>query len=113
MILLSLASFAQEVTVNQEEKIYKTVSGQELVVDMFSTSDSKQTSDYPAIAFFYGGGWIFGDRKEFYEACKRYARKGFITFSFQYLLSVHDDITYPNADITLVESAKDARSAIR
>ena len=40
-------------------------------------------------------------------------RKGFVTFSFSYRLSVNEDGTVPHPAITPVESVKDARSALR
>lgn len=93
---------------------YKQVAGRELQVDMFQPAGPAPADrPRPAIAFFHGGGWVFGDRTEFHGACRRYAEKGFVTFSFQYRLSIKADGTYPHPDITLVESVKDARSAIR
>ena len=67
----------------------------------------------PAIAFFHGGGWVFGSPSEFHGACRRYAEKGFVACSFQYRLSRHEDGTYPRSGVTPVESVKDARSALR
>lgn len=117
IIILSIipvsASFAQEVPVTMEKIIYKKAGNSELSVDMFYTSSAKQKNDNPAIAFFHGGGWVFGSPEEFHEACRRFAGKGFVTFSFQYRLSRNEDGTYPHPDITPVESVKDARSAIR
>jgi acetyl esterase/lipase len=105
--------FAQEEPVISEEKIYKKVNGIELRVDVFYSTVTQQKVNNPAIAFFHGGGWVFGDPSEFHGACKRYALKGFVTFSFQHRLSMKDDGTYPHPDITPIESVKDARSAIR
>ena len=118
MILFLLAcqlktTFAQDTLVITKKIIYKTVGNKELNVDVFYTSSSNLKNDNSAIALFHGGGWAFGDPSEFYEACRRYARKGFITFSFQYRLSRNTDGTYPNPEISPVESTKDARSAIR
>ena len=118
MILFLLAcqlktTFAQDTLVITKKIIYKTAGNKELNVDVFYTSSSQLKNDNSAIALFHGGGWAFGDPSEFYEACRRYARKGFITFSFQYRLSRNTDGTYPNPEITPVESTKDARSAIR
>ena len=113
LALLTLTAYAQENTVIREEKIYKEVDGYKLKVEIFYTSHDRQKSENPAIAFFHGGGWVYGSREEFYGACERYARKGFVTFSFQYRLSINDDGTYPNPDISPIESVKDARSAIR
>ena len=113
LVFQMATSFAQDTLVITKKIVYKTVGNRELSVDMFYTTASHQKNDNSAIAFFHGGGWVFGDPAEFYEACRRYARKGFVTFSFQYRLSRNADGTYPHPDITPVESTKDARSAIR
>lgn len=105
-------SHAQEAVIHQNKLVYKVIAGQELTVDIFYPES--QTSDtHTAIVFFHGGGWVFGAPSEFYEACRRFARKGYITFSFQYRLSRNADGSYPHPDISPIESVKDARSAIR
>lgn len=96
-----------------ETRSYKKVAGSELHVDIFRPDLPRPSAGHPAIAFFHGGGWVFGRPAEFHGACRRYAAKGFVTFSFQYRLSIKADGTYPHPDITLVESVKDTRSAIR
>jgi len=106
-------AIAEEEPLIREERIYKKVNGHELKVDIFYSKSTQQKVNNPSIAFFHGGGWVFGDPSEFHEACKRYALKGFVTFSFQYRLSINEDGSYPHPDITPVESVKDARTAIR
>jgi acetyl esterase len=106
-------AFAQEEVVTKSEKIYKRVGDCELRVDVFYTSSTRQKRNNPAIAFFHGGGWVYGRPEEFHSACERFARKGFVTFSLQYRLSIMEDGTHPHPDITPIESVKDARSAIR
>lgn len=113
LVFQMTVSFAQDTLVIMKKIVYKKVANLELSVDMFYTADSLQRNDNPAIAFFHGGGWVFGDPAEFHEACRRFARKGFVTFSFQYRLSKNADGTYPHPEITPVESTKDARSAVR
>ena len=113
LVMQIATSFAQNTLVVTKKIVYKKVGERELSVDMFYTASSHQKKDNSAIAFFHGGGWVFGDPAEYYEACRRFARKGFVTFSFQYRLSINSDGTYPNPEITPVESTKDARSAIR
>lgn len=108
-----LSSFAQEDLVTMEKIIYKKADNTELYADVFYTESTRQKNDNPVIAFFHGGGWVFGSQEEFHEACRRFARKGYVAFSFQYRLSRNEDGTYPHPDITPVESVKDARSAIR
>lgn len=114
-LLLSqiLNLYAQDTTIVTKKIVYKKLGDKELSVDMFYTSASQQKNNNSAIALFHGGGWVFGDPSEFYEVCRRYAKKGFVTFSFQYRLSINNDGSYPHPDITPVESSKDARSAIR
>lgn len=98
--------------VTMEKRIYKEIAGHALAVDIFRPEGAPAAAR-PAIAFFHGGGWVFGQPAEFHAACRRYAALGFVTFSFQYRLSINADGTYPHPDITLVECVKDARSAIR
>lgn len=114
-LLLSqiLNLYAQDTTIVTKKIVYKRLGDKVLSVDMFYTSASQQKNNNSAIALFHGGGWVFGDPSEFYEFCRRYAKKGFVTFSFQYRLSINNDGSYPHHDITPVESSKDARSAIR
>ena len=111
--LLVLNVYAQEGKVIQEELIYKQIMGQDLKVDVFYTDAVLEGKDNPAIAFFHGGGWAYGSPDEFHNACRRYARKGFVTFSFAYRLSIDEDGRVPHPEITPVESVKDARSALR
>jgi acetyl esterase len=113
LVFQMMVTFAQDTLVITKKIVYKNVGNRELSVDIFYTESSQQKSDNSAIAFFHGGGWVFGDPSEFYEACRRFARKGFVTFSFQYRLSKNADGTYPHPEITPLESTKDARSAIR
>ena len=113
LVFQMTVSFAQDTLVINKKIVYKIVGNLELGVDMFYTAASQQKNDNTAIAFFHGGGWVFGEPAEFHEACRRFASKGFVTFSFQYRLSRNADGTYPHTEITPVESTKDARSAIR
>ncbi len=96
-----------------ETLVYKSASDRDLHVDVFQPAAPPKTTARPAIAFFHGGGWVFGDRSLYHDACRHFARKGFVCLTFEYRLSRNDDGTYPHPAITPVESVKDARSAIR
>jgi acetyl esterase/lipase len=111
--LIHLNALAQEDPVKLEEKIYKKVGTYELKADVFYASSRLKIKKNPAIAFFHGGGWVFGSPDEFHTTCERFARKGFVAVTFHYRLSIMDDGTHPHPDITPIESVKDARSAIR
>lgn len=112
ILLLNIAVTARDTTVQMKQVVYKNVGARELKADMFFVESSHQHAA-PAIVFFHGGGWMSGHPAEFHEACRRYARKGFITFAIHYRLSVNDDGSVPHPDITPVEATKDARSALR
>jgi acetyl esterase/lipase len=115
MLVLSITQpgYSQGESIVREEKIYKSIQGYDLRVDIFYREGAMQNKANPAIAFFHGGGWALGEPSEFHEACERYAMKGFITYSFQYRLSINVDGSIPHPGITLVECVKDARSAMR
>jgi acetyl esterase len=104
---------ARDDEIVQGERVYKSVGDTDLRVDLFYRPETLQRPRNPAMAFFHGGGWAYGDRSEFREACVRYARKGFVTLSFEYRLSINPDGTVPHPGITPVECVKDARSALR
>ena len=113
LFIIFASSFSGEAEIVHEKMIYKKINERELSVDVFYEKDMAEPTGKPAIAFIHGGGWVFGSPEEFYNACERYAQKGFVTFSFQYRLSINDDGSYPNPEICLIESVKDARSAVR
>jgi acetyl esterase/lipase len=112
-LILGASLMAQDQELVQKEIVYKTIDGVSLKADLFYLAGDQEKKTHPAIAFFHGGGWSSGSPSEFHEACVRYARKGFITFSFHYRLSVKEDGSIPHPDITPVECVKDARSAMR
>lgn len=111
IVFQTFVCLAQDTTVVMKKFVYKKVGDRELFADVFYTESGKQNKT--AIALFHGGGWVFGDPSEFHEACRRFARKGYVAVSFQYRLSRNADGTYPHPEITPMESTKDARSAIR
>ena len=94
-------------------KVYKQVDTMQLTVHIFYDPAVISKKSKAAIAFFHGGGWAFGKPSEFFGACRRYAAMGFVTFSFQYRLSIDKEGHFPHPTITPIECVKDARSAMR
>ncbi len=97
----------------EKQMVYKTIDGIQLYVDLFIPDGSHKETLRPAVVFFHGGGWAYGSPSSFHEACRRFARRGYVTASFQYRLSINEDGSYPHPEITPVECTKDARSAVR
>lgn len=104
---------AQSGPIKHVELVYKKIGAHELIADVFYPAPGTGSLDRPAVAFFHGGGWVYGTPDEFHSTCERFARKGFVAFSFQYRLSIMEDGTHPHPDISPIESVMDARSAIR
>ena len=50
---------------NSEIKIYKTVDGFDLKMSIIYPDDYKKGKKYPAIVFFFGGGWRNGKVQQF------------------------------------------------
>lgn len=113
LLLLPCAVPAGEPPVIRVSPIYKEVDGRVLRAHVFRAPDLQEAAGNAAVAFFHGGGWAFGEPAEFFAACKRYARKGMVSVSFEYRLSINPDGSYPHPDISPIESVKDARSAVR
>lgn len=104
--------YAGDNQIIRDTSVYKTVNGTSLYV--FIDHMPTETLDQrPAMAFFHGGGWAYGHPDEFKTACRRYAAKNFVCFTFQYRLSITEAGEVPHPDISLIECVKDARSAIR
>jgi acetyl esterase len=94
------------------QEVYKTIDSLKLTIDIFYTNLSSKRENNTAIVFFHGGGWAFGTPAEFFAACERYARMGFVTFSVDYRLSIENGVT-PHKTISPIESLMDAKSAVR
>ncbi len=60
----------------------------------------------PAMIFFFGGGWINGDRSHFVHHARHFSERGMVCFLADYR-------TCSRHGTTPLESLKDARSAIR
>lgn len=112
--LLATTVYAQSDSVTYSKQVYKRIDSTDLVVHIFTPPAALNNGrNKTAIAFFHGGGWAFGNPNEFFGACKRFAAKGIVTFSFQYRLSVDKKGNAPHPTITPIECVKDARSAMR
>lgn len=94
-------------------QVYKRIDTLQLTVHIFYDPGLLNQKSKPAIVFFHGGGWAGGNPSEFFGACRRYAALGFVTFSFQYRLSIDANGEVPHPEITPIECVKDARSAMR
>ena len=85
--------------------VYKKVDTLALEMDIYFPPGYDTTKTYPAMVFFFGGGWINGDRKQFLHHAEYFSKRGAVCFLPDYRTA--EDGATP------FESVKDAKSALR
>ncbi|MGD9556730.1 MAG: alpha/beta hydrolase [Mangrovibacterium sp.] len=104
-LLFSIQSFAQPDRLPVEET-YKRVDTVRLSMVIYKPDNFKKTERYPAIVFFFGGGWIDGNRNQFKTFAEHFASRGMFSVLVDYRVKTRHGTTP-------FESLKDAKSAIR
>ena len=94
------------VSLAQERVIYKEVDTIKLSIEIYYPEKSHSTKKYPAIIFFFGGGWNNGNLKQFEPHAKYFSKRGMVCFLADYRVKNRHNSTP-------FESLKDAKSAIR
>jgi acetyl esterase len=87
-------------------EIYKTASGTDLGINIFTPVDHKPTDSRPAIVFFFGGGWNGGNPSQFQTHCQYLASRGMVAIAADYRVKSRQN-TPPSACV------EDGKSAIR
>lgn len=90
----------------QEQILYKQVDTTQLYMEVFYPEPLNTTKEYPAIIFFFGGGWNGGSIVQFEPHAKYFSKRGLICFIADYRVKSRQETTP-------FESLKDAKSAIR
>jgi len=90
----------------QKEVLYKQVDTTKLFLEIHTPDQLDSTRNYPAMVFFFGGGWKGGDRSHFINHANYFAKRGLICFLADYR-------TETKHGTTPFEALKDAKSAIR
>ncbi|SFB37437.1 alpha/beta hydrolase [Algoriphagus aquimarinus] len=96
----STFSFAQELF------LYKTVDTTELFMEVHYPEKMNPSEEYPALVFFFGGGWNSGSRAQFEHQAAYFAKRGLVCFLVDYRTK-NEYKTSP------YESVSDAKSAMR
>ncbi len=90
----------------QEQFLYKQMDTTTLVLEVYYPEKADSQKTRPAIIFFFGGGWVSGDKTQFVNQAKYFSKRGMVCFLADYR-------TRNNNHATPFESLKDAKSAIR
>jgi acetyl esterase len=93
-------------TANFRQETYKRIGDTELTLDIFEPQSKSPSRKYPAIVFFFGGGWVGGTPSQFHEQCAYLANRGMLAMSANYRVKSRNQ-TSP------VECVKDGKSALR
>ncbi|MFK7926295.1 MAG: alpha/beta hydrolase [Bacteroidia bacterium] len=104
--ILFLALFATDSSYAQETFLYKEIDSVELYLEVYAPPQQDTSLDYPAMVFYFGGGWKSGDRNHFLPHAKYFAQRGIVCFLADYRIkNKHQANPF--------ESLMDAKSAIR
>ena len=104
-LLFSIHSFSQADRL-PVEKSYKQIDTVMLSMVVYKPDDFKKTERYPAIVFFFGGGWNDGNRNQFTTFAQHFASRGIFSVLVDYRVKTRQGTTP-------FEALKDAKSAIR
>jgi len=97
-----LSNFAQDVVT----VAYKSIDTTVLTMDIYYPEEFRSDQTYPAIVFYFGGGWVGGSKEHFQPQAEFFARRGMICFTPEYRIARKHG-TPPQIAI------EDARSAMR
>ncbi|GAB2487837.1 alpha/beta hydrolase [Algoriphagus taiwanensis] len=99
-LFLSLSSVAQE------KVVYKTIDTLELSLEVYRPDGKPDENGFPAMVFFFGGGWTGGTTAQFEPQAKYFSERGIVCFLAEYRVSSRNQTTP-------FESLQDAKSAMR
>jgi acetyl esterase/lipase len=101
-LLASLTCISQP----QKQVVYKTIDTTQLSLNFYFPENFDPGKTYPAMLFFFGGGWVGGDPGHLAPQAEYFAKRGLICICADYRTK-NKNGTSP------FESLKDARSAMR
>ena len=97
---------AADVSFQQRTVVYKTVGDVELLLHVFEPPAHGAQQSRPAIVFFFGGGWVGGTPRQFFEHCQHLASRGMVAMSAEYRVKSRHQTTP-------FECVEDGKSAVR
>lgn len=90
----------------QTEVLFKQVDTTKLFLEVYKPDSMESSKKYPAMIFFFGGGWKGGSKAQFEHHANYFSKRGIVCFLADYRIeSKHGTTPY--------ECLKDAKSAIR
>ena len=106
LVFLRIPSFSQQKEMGIIQQVYKQIDTVTLVLDIYHPADMDEEKSYPAMIFFFGGGWKGGSVEQFKPHARYFSGRGIVCILADYRVQSRQG-TSP------FESLKDAKSAIR
>ncbi len=91
---------------SQDLVVYKQIDTTKLYLEVYYPKNIDTTKTYPAMVFYFGGGWNGGNRNQFAHQASYLSKRGLVCFLVDYRVK-------NKHNISPFESLKDAKSAIR
>ncbi len=106
MLTLLIMLIACSLGYSQEQIVYKQIDSTKLFMEVYLPETMETGKKYPAMVFFFGGGWNDGSIKQFEPHANYFSKRGMICFLVDYRVKNRHQTTP-------FESLKDAKSALR
>jgi acetyl esterase/lipase len=91
---------------SQQRILYKQIDTAKLFMEVYYPDSTNAARNYPAMVFYFGGGWNGGDINQFAPHAKYFSKRGMVCILVDY--RVRD-----RQKTTPFESLKDAKTSIR
>jgi len=102
LVFMQINLIAQE----PETIVFKKADTVQLIMDVYYPQGYDTGENYPALVFFFGGGWSGGDTKHFQNLAQYFASRGMVVFAPEYRIAKKHG-TSP------FQALMDAKSAMR
>ncbi|GMQ24982.1 alpha/beta hydrolase [Algoriphagus sp. oki45] len=106
LLLFFFSFFSVTFSFSQEKVVYKTIDTLELSLEVYRPDGKPDENGFPAMVFFFGGGWTGGNTAQFEPQAKYFSERGIVCFLAEYQVSSRNQTTP-------FESLMDAKSALR
>lgn len=106
LIFIVCVLFSYHIGLAQKQILYKQIDTTELYLEVYNPPQLDNSKTYPAMIFFFGGGWVGGDKSHFLSHAKYFSKRGLVCFLADYRTRIKNRTTP-------FESLKDAKSAVR
>ncbi|WP_242157279.1 alpha/beta hydrolase [Aestuariivivens sediminis] len=106
LFILIIGLLISDLGSSQEKVLYKEIDTAKLYLDVYYPSQRDTTKTYPAMVFFFGGGWKGGSIAQFEPHATYFSKRGLVCFLVDYR-------TFKKYSTTPFDALKDAKTAMR